>query len=163
MQIDERSTSREIIPWSPIPGRSLVPMRRDLVPVGTSEPSRESPTTVSPLRAFLQQPAVDVRNLSPRQMSEVSTDLYMGGALSWEEYAALAFQPELHPDYNRTIGALIGEVAEPDRPQNFVAVWEERLAFERRYNADDALSLANTGRIVDILRGLAGVTPDVEA
>lgn len=90
-------------------------------------------------------------------------ELYIGGALSWEEYSALAFQPELHPDYNRTIGALIGEEAEPDRPQDFVTVWEERLAFEKRYNAEDPGSIVNASRIVEILHALADVTPDVEA
>jgi hypothetical protein len=162
MQIDEGSKAREIIPWSPIPGRSLVPVRRDLVPVDTPPPVIEARSVDSPLHQLLHYPAADVRNLSPRQMSELSMDLYIGGALSWEEYSALAFQPELHPDYNRTIGALIGEQADPDRPQDFVQVWEERLAFEKRYNAEDPQSVANAGRIVDVLRTLAGITPVVE-
>ncbi len=35
-------------------------------------------------------------------------DLHVAGVLPWEGYAMLAFQPELHPDYDRTVGALIG-------------------------------------------------------
>ena len=52
---------------------------------------------------------VDTHHLSPRQMSELSLDLYAIGAISFDDYSALAFQPELHPDFDRTIGALTGE------------------------------------------------------
>ena len=65
-------------------------------------------------------------------------DLYMVGVITWEEHAMLAFQPELHPDYDQTVGALTGEKADPDRPRDYVAIWEARLAFERKHNAGDA-------------------------
>ena len=79
--------------------------------------------------------SLDIRSISPRHMGDVSMDLYMGGILSWEEYSMLAFQPELHPDYDKTIGALLGKKAEPDRKRDFVSEWEERLNFEMKYNA----------------------------
>ena len=85
-------------------------------------------------------------------------DLHVAGVLPWEEYAMLAFQPELHPDYDRTVGALIGEKAQPGRPRDFVAMWEERLAFERKYNAGDAKLIARTARVLTVLRQIESPT-----
>lgn len=98
---------------------------------------------------------VDVRHASPRQMAETSLDLYVAGILPWEEYAMLAFQAELHPDYDKTIGALTGEKAQPDRPRDFLSVWEERLTFEEKYNADRPQLVARTRRIVQVFRQLS--------
>ena len=100
-------------------------------------------------------PAVDVHNLSPRQMAETSMDLYMVGAITWKEHAMLAFQPELHPDYDQTVGALTGEKADPDRPRDYVAIWEERLAFERKHNAGNDDRVERSRRIVNVLRQIA--------
>ena len=85
-------------------------------------------------------------------------DLHVAGVLPWEEYAMLAFQPELHPDYDRTVGALIGKKAQPDRPRDFVALWEERLAFERKYNAGNPKLIARTAHIVTVLRQIESPT-----
>ena len=90
-------------------------------------------------------------------------DLYVGGVLPWEEYAMLAFQPELHPDYDRTIGALTGEKAEPDRPRDFVSQWERRLEFEEKYNADHPKLVARTTHIVAVLRQLGDTPTDMSA
>lgn len=101
---------------------------------------------------------VDIRHLSPRQMTETSLDLYVAGILPWEEYAMLAFQAELHPDYDRTIGALTGEPAQPDRPRDFLGLWEERLAFEEKYNADRPRLVARTRHIVQMFRQIGAPT-----
>ncbi len=101
---------------------------------------------------------VDIRSVSPREMSALGLELYVAGHMSWEDYAELAFQPQLHPDYDATIGALEGKQAEPDSPQDFVRVWEERMAFELRYNRDDKQRIRQTERIVGVMRQLAGST-----
>ncbi|WP_316977367.1 hypothetical protein [Shumkonia mesophila] len=101
---------------------------------------------------------IDIRRLSPRQMAETSLDLYVAGVLPWEEYAMLAFQAELHPDYNRTIGALTGEPAAPDRPRDFLGMWEERLRFEEEHNAGNPHLVARTRRIVQVFRQIASPT-----
>lgn len=95
---------------------------------------------------------VDIRHLSPRQMAETSLDLYVAGVLPWEEYAMLAFQAELHPDYDKTIGALTGEKAAPDKPRDFLNLWEDRLKFEEKYNAEDSQVVERTRRIVQVFR-----------
>lgn len=101
---------------------------------------------------------VDIRRMSPRQMAETSMDLYVSGILPWEEYAMLAFQAELHPDYDKTIGALTGEPAAPDRPRDFLGTWEERLRFEEKHNAENPHLVARTRRIVQVFRQIASPT-----
>ncbi|MBL6945477.1 MAG: hypothetical protein ISR47_02435 [Rhodospirillales bacterium] len=95
---------------------------------------------------------IDIRNVTPRHMAEASMDLYVAGVLPWEDYAVLAFQPELHPNYDRTIGALTGEKAEPDRPRDFLAIWEDRLKFDEKYNADSPQVVESSRRIVTLFR-----------
>ena len=101
---------------------------------------------------------IDIRHLSPRQMADASMDLYVAGVLPWEEYAMLAFQAELHPDYDRTIGALTGQAADPDRPRDFLADWEERLAFDVKYNADNPQRIERTRHIVNLFRQIDSPT-----
>ena len=102
-----------ILSWPAPPPLDANAASRALVPV----PVRHFPLSVAdvfdapaagPITVRERVGAVDARHISPRQIAEISMDLYVGGALSWEEYALLAFQPELHPDYERTIGALTG-------------------------------------------------------
>ena len=95
---------------------------------------------------------VDTHHLSPRQMSELSLDLYAIGAISFDDYSALAFQPELHPDFDRTIGALTGERADPDRPRDFVRLRDDRADFQRRHNAARTDLVEQSERIASVLR-----------
>ncbi len=94
----------------------------------------------------------DVRSISPRETSELSMDLYIEGVLNWEEHAMLASQPELHPDYNDTIGALTGKDAEPDKPRDIVKEWEEKLSFELRYADQSGKRVAHAQRINSVLK-----------
>ena len=95
----------------------------------------------------------DLRHISPRRLAALSMDLYLAGTLNWTEYEMLAFPPELHPDYERTIGALLGERADPDRPRDYVAYWERRLAFETKYNGRDTTLVERTRRIAELVPG----------
>ena len=150
--IDEAGASSEatgdLVPRAPIPGT-----------VQATGESGET-TTASPLHRVVGE--ASVRDISPRQMAELSLDLYVAGILSWEEYALLGFQPELHPAYDRTIGALTGQTAQPDQPRDHLQAWRQRLAFERKYNADRPQLIARTQRIVRILEQIETPT-DVAA
>lgn len=119
-------------------------------------PSKAAASARSPLRQLIGD--VDVHRLSPRQMANLSSDLYAAGVVSFDDYAALAFQPELHPDFARTIGALTGERAEPDRPRDFVKLWEERAEFQRRHNAARADLVSQDERIAAVLRQIDAPT-----
>ena len=96
----------------------------------------------------------NIRFISPREMAELTLDLYIAGYLEWDEYAALAFQAELQPAYNQTIGALTGHQAEPDRPRDFILIWERRLAFERKHMPNNRALIETSHRITTILREL---------
>lgn len=101
---------------------------------------------------------VDTHNLTPRRMADLSLDLYAAGAISFDDYSLLAFQPELHPDFNRTIGALTGEEADPDRPRDFVSLWDDRAAFQRRHNAGRNDLIEQSERIASMLRRIDSPT-----
>lgn len=103
---------------------------------------------------FEDAPLLDVRHLSAREMVDVSLDLYIDGALSFEEYSMLAFQPELHPKYDETIGALTGERSAPDRKRDFIGEWEDRFNFERKYPSGDPGQLHRIDRILGVLHTL---------
>jgi hypothetical protein len=87
-------------------------------------------------------------------MAELSLNLFLAGVLTDEEYALLAFQPELHPDFDRTIGALTGERANPDEPRDYVAIWRDRLEFERSRSRPDHDLIGQIQRILFVLRRL---------
>ncbi len=105
-----------------------------------------------------QNDPLDVRTLSPREMVDVSLDLYIDGMLTFDEYSLLAFQPELHPDFEDTIGALTGEKADPDRPRDFLQEWEERHSFERRYPSEDPNRLQQIEHIIGVLSSQEAAT-----
>ena len=91
-------------------------------------------------------------------MTNLSLDLYAAGLINYEDYAVLAFQPELHPDYDKTVGSLTGEPAQPDRRRDYVKIWEEQLQFELRHGAGDSRIVRQTARIRDTLKQLADPT-----
>lgn len=153
MQLDRLSSLSSILPYL----RAAQPAAMQRQPAETVVDSSATVTEVADIdgpgavvRRLMGD--LDIRNLSPRQMSEASLDLYAAGVLPWDEYAMLAFQPELHPDYDSTIGALTGEAAAPDEPRDFLAQWEERLDFDRRYNPGDTENIERTERIVGLFR-----------
>ncbi len=136
--------------------------RSALVPVSGPTPASmaDEPETPGEAQADLGEftRRFNVRHFTPRNMAELSLELYVLGFIDWDEYAMLAFQSELHPDFDRTIGALTGEKADPDRPRDFVAWWEERFAFERTYNPNDRQLLDRTLRIVNLFREMDAPT-----
>ena len=112
---------------------------------------------VSPLAELIGD--VDTHNLTPRQMANLSLDFYAAGVISFEDYAVLAFQPELHPDYDSTIGALTGEAADPDRPRDFVRIWDDRAAFQRRHDTGRRDLIEQSERIASALRRIDSPSP----
>ena len=131
--------------------RALVPVN-DTVPDNIPDTvtlSASAPGRPSALRDVIGN--VDAHNLSPREMTNLSQDLYAAGVISFDEYSQLAFQPELHPDYDRTIGALTGETAAPDQRRDFVHIWRERAGFQRRHNANRPDLIAQSEHIALVL------------
>lgn len=116
------------------------------------------PISRSALRPAIAPPAKgrktgpNVHYLSPREMLEYSQDLYAAGVIGFEDYEAMAFQPDLHPDFNKTIGALTGQCAAPDRPRDFIRHWQDRLNYVQRYYVADAREVRQANRILKALK-----------
>ncbi len=92
--------------------------------------------------------------LTPRQMAEVSLDLYLRGLVGADEYRLMAYQPELDPAFACTIGALTGRSAKPDHPRDFAREWRARLAFEACHGLADPPRLRQTRAVVAVLEHL---------
>lgn len=132
------------------PGRSLVPVKTG--PPAVSGPLVDHSNAIEATAGGKPSvPAMDVRNMSPRKMAQLSMDLYVAGIIEWEEHEMMAFQAELHPDFNKSIGALTGQPAQPDRARDYLEEWGRRLDFQRRYNGDDVRRIRRTEHINNIL------------
>jgi hypothetical protein len=95
---------------------------------------------------------IDPRRMSPRQLANWAHEMYLCRELNWDEYCMAGFPAELHPHYNRTVGALTGNLAQPDAPRNMIRVWEERLAFALRYNEPDDPEVLRTEKLLMLLK-----------
>lgn len=142
-------------------GRALVPAGpRQLAEADKREPAAETLTIEKqPARLHTGREeilnGVDVRALTPRRMAEFSLDIYAAGVIPYEEYSVLAYQAELDPDYDRTVGALTGKPAAPDEERDYVELWEDRLSFELRHGARNSKAVVQTERILSILKQLS--------
>lgn len=94
----------------------------------------------------------NVRNMTPRELADFAYNHYMDGNLSWEEYRMVGFPSELHPDYDKTIGQLTGEAAQPDKPKDMVTAWKQRVEFEQKYSGEKPEVIERAQRILDLLR-----------
>lgn len=138
--------------------RELVPVRRHEVPsvIPGSETIQHSTSPPlgrkTPVGELMGE--IDLRNATPRELSDVSLDLYAAGLLNYDEYSMLAFQPELHPDYERTIGALTGEIVTPTTPQDYLDLWDSKVEFQKQHSPDKSDIIQKTIRIATLLRQL---------
>lgn len=129
-------------------GRSVVVFEEPKPPIAV--PGSGRPLSESPLKRILTD--INARAMTPREMRDLSLDLYINGILTWDEHVELAFQAELHPDFERTIGALTGEKPLPDQPRDYVCEWERRLDFERRFAPAKSHAKDRALHILSVLR-----------
>ena len=129
-------------------GRNIVVFQAPEVP--EEKPGTGRPLSEAPMKGIIVK--ADARAMSPREMQNLSLDLYVSGVLAWDEYEDLAFQPELHPDFDRTIGALTGERPLPDQPRDYIREWEQKLDFERRFAPTKSRAKDRALRILSVLR-----------
>ena len=65
----------------------------------------------------------DVRNMSPKQMSQMSQQLFDSGLISFEDHALLSFQPEMNYETQQILPG------NPEQPKDFIQQWEEQRQF----------------------------------
>jgi len=99
-------------------------------------------------------PAYPVRDISPRALAGLALELYLAGSLCLDDYLLLGFPAELHPAYDRTIGALTGQPARPDTPRDMIREWETRLYERQTSDAPLPELTARARRTLGLLRWL---------
>jgi len=153
MQIDKVTHPEYLPPAGVSRGRDLVPLYPAKPPAeipGEQAKTHDVNRPETPFGVVTRN--IDVRHISPREMTEFSLDLYAAGIVAFDEYSALSLHPELHPDFDKTIGALTGERAAPERKRDFLGYWEEKLSFQERRSRSNPKELDRTRRIVTVLR-----------
>lgn len=139
-------------------GKKLVVVQ-DPIPPEAVEGS-ERTHTEHPLAKLLVN--TDARSMSPREIAHLSLELYAAGVLQWDEYADLAYQPELDPEFDDTIGALTGEKARPDAKRDLIQDWEQRYDFLSRHRTNDTHAPERALHILGVLRRIESPT-DLQA
>lgn len=142
------------------PRRAALKQLRELREPHLEPPRRvaaPAPKEEEAVAARTPQLPAGVRLMSPREMADWVHEMYLAGLIGWEDYQA-AIPAELDPDYNITVGALTGEMAEPDRPRDMIREWEDRLEFVRRHCSFGDIGVKRAERIVSLLRGQAAHT-----
>lgn len=125
------------------PGRSVVPSPRPAADVFADHPGDPLPSV---------NIHIEPRRMSPRQLAQWAHEMYLAGALNWQDYLFAGFPAELHPEYNRTVGVLTGRRAQPDWPRDMVREWEDRLAFVRRHNDPCDGTVRRAEKVLTLLR-----------
>ncbi|WP_051309296.1 hypothetical protein [Desulfogranum japonicum] len=87
----------------------------------------------------------NIRNMSPREMSDMSQELYQKGAISFQDHALLSFQPELGFSSNENIH-------QADIPKDFIAHWEQQLQLHEQHG--ERAYAENDKRILNILSNI---------
>lgn len=140
-----------------VPGTALALIQMPNVPALSPGQKRRSHDVIGEGPSAIKQLAIgiDVRKISPREISDFGLDLYAAGIISFEDYSALSHHPELNPHFDKTIGALTNEKARPEYKRDFVRYWEEKLAFTKRYKSIDIDTREQAKRIVGLMRYLS--------
>ena len=94
----------------------------------------------------------DVRNITPREMSELSKNLYENGAISFQDHALMSFQPELG------MGMIPGEndTSAADIPKDFIQHWERQLEYHKQQGNESFAKIDQ--RILNILSNLSEIS-----
>ncbi len=147
---EETHEGKDIVAYHD-PGRLPVQNKRYRTPVIEHEHKQERRPR---RRESISAPngGIHVRYMTPRQMLTYSEDLYAAGIITFEDYEILAFQPDLHPDFQKTIGALTGEPPQPDQPRDFIRRWEDRLDYARRYHPANSADVRQAYRLLEVLK-----------
>ncbi len=140
-----------------VPGTALAVINIPPVPAIRPGYARISHDVIGAAPSPIKQLAsgMNVRRISPREMSDFSLDLYAAGIISFDDYSALSQHPELNPFFDKTIGALTNEKARPDGKRDLVRYWEDKLSFAKRHTHPNSNNLDQAKRIVGLMRYLS--------
>lgn len=157
MHLHSGGATDALIARHSVPGTALALIKMPGVPALSPGHKKRSHDVIDKSPSAMKQLAVgiDVRHISPREISDFGLDLYAAGAISFEDYSALSQHPELNPHFDKTIGALTNEKARPEFKRDLVRYWEEKMAFTKRYESIDRETREQAKRIVSLMRYLS--------
>ena len=137
----------------PAPGRAVVPytLLTDMIPLASPILPGAGNDDAGSLSGLFPGRRIDVRWISPSDMAEISLDLYAMGLVTFEDYSALAYHAELHPEYDRTIGALTGQSAAPERRRDLIVEWTDKKTFLQKHCPGNRELINQSERIVSLL------------
>lgn len=98
----------------------------------------------------------NLRDITPRQMVDMSQQLHDNGLISLKEHAQLSFQPEINLENYQQV---MGSEAKPDLPRDYISEWEERLSVQRSTGTPPAIT-KETERMVKLLDTLQSMHTD---
>ena len=95
----------------------------------------------------------DVRDMTPNELVKLSARLYEAGAIGFEEYTILSFQPEFHDRFDENSEFYRELQSEPDQPRDFITEWQRHL-WEMQSSAPGVFSpdMAATREIIELLK-----------
>lgn len=135
-------------------------MRAVYPPLSLSPPPASPPCDARffedepPLSLPAPIPEHPVREISPRGLADLAFELYLAEEIDLDDYLLLGFPSEMNPAFDRTIGALTGRRAEPDRERDMIREWESRLDDLKRSSAPLPALIERAERTIRLLRWL---------
>ena len=96
----------------------------------------------------------DLRNISPREMISLSSELYSKDLISFQEHVLISFQSDLNPDQYQQVSK---RPAQPERQRDVIHEWEENLEAQKASGAPRAF-IEQTTHIVALLKHLNSIS-----
>ncbi|MFP4054944.1 MAG: hypothetical protein ACLFV7_13870 [Phycisphaerae bacterium] len=101
----------------------------------------------------------DLRNITPRQVTQLADRLLKEGLVSFDRYSYLAFQPKLPGGYAGMIESLTGESVDPDQPFDLIDSLQTALGAQKQAGAGSAAterteSLLKLTQNLEYMRGM---------
>ena len=92
----------------------------------------------------------DVRNMSPKQMSQMSQQLFDNGLISFEDHALLSFQPEMNYETQQVLPS------KPNETRDFIRQWEQQK--ELHLNQGNTQFAQRDQKILNVLNNLQSLS-----
>lgn len=97
----------------------------------------------------------NIEHASPREIADMSLELYEGNVISFEEHSRLSFQTELHREQYQE---MYGEAPQPDNPRDYIVEWQNKLDSQRASGTPREFTL-KTVDMIGLLNNLQSLVP----
>lgn len=91
--------------------------------------------------------------ITPRQIMQLSNQLFETQVISLKQHSLLSFQPDMREDYEQVFGDS-GRPRQPDTTTNLMSDWRELLESKENGGALNRMDLMNTKDMVRLINNL---------